>query len=283
MIGLYVYIYTYIYTHAHIYIHIYKHTCIFVTHQRDYIYTVWIKSSIQSGMQNSSKLSNVHHYEWTTTAGYWALFCCSVSVRWAWVFALPHPGRREDLTPFKAHRWDLSPLLDHITVNACLYVISLYTFISRYNGHKLQCDWSCNKQIGDLQMLIFVFSHHNSQQHFVDPQPELKAVSPIPMGQSSSFGPWHFPWKSESCFQKLGDVQELSTRKKDWSSLLPSYPPIRAKSLHLHQQNKKEKLQLSSCEYTACFFPPSHLAPARAQSIFIYYEQDRNVLRNLCW
>lgn len=152
----------------------------------------------------------MHHHEWTTAVGYWAHFCCSISVRWVWVFALPHTGTREDTTPFKACSWDLSPLLDRITVNACLYIISLYTFLSRYNGHKLQWDWSSNKQTGDLGMLIFVFSHHNAQQHIVDPQSELKAVSPVSMGESSSLGPWHFPWQSKSCLRKPGDLPYCS-------------------------------------------------------------------------
>jgi len=62
-----IYIYTHTYTHTHIYIYI--HTYIFVTHQRDYIHKVWIKYSVQTGMQNNSKVSNVHHHEWTVTAG----------------------------------------------------------------------------------------------------------------------------------------------------------------------------------------------------------------------
>lgn len=128
-------IYIHIHIYTHIYTYIYTHTYIYLCNTPKGLYTqFWIKSSVQTGMQNNSKISNVHHHEWTITAGCWANLCYSIPDRRVWVFALSHPGTWEALTPFKVCTWGLSPRLDHTTADAWLYLISLSVYME-LSGH----------------------------------------------------------------------------------------------------------------------------------------------------
>lgn len=89
-------------------------------HTKGIMYTNFeSKASVQTGMQNNSKFSNMHHHEWSITAGCGANSCCSRRDRRVEVLALSYTRHMKRLNFLPRLHLRLSPPLEH-TGHPCL-------------------------------------------------------------------------------------------------------------------------------------------------------------------
>lgn len=119
---------------------------------------------------------------------------------------------------------------------------------------------------GALGMSIFILSQHRAEGS-AHPQPELRATSPFPVGESSSFS-LIFPkevWKVQEESLQLPNSRRHTGVGYSEKRLI--FPPIQPMSLETSESDLKKMRTFQYCgsESIANFFPSSHLAPAGTQ------------------
>lgn len=116
---------------------------------------------------------------------------------------------------------------------------------------------------GALGMSIFILSHHNTEQCFVHPQPELRAMSPFPVEESSSFS-LIFPmevWKMQEESLQPPNPRRHTGGWVQWGkTYFPSYPAKEPKDIcepDFSISTGKTKLEPFSIVALSLFLPSS--------------------------